>query len=123
MDASHEAFCDRWLQAWSGGDADALLRFYAPDAVYLDPAYPEGLQGHTALHGYLSRLLRLYPDWVWTRERLYPVPGGFIVRWRARLHPAAERAARGLDLVLVEDGLIVRNEVYFDPRHLFGDPR
>ncbi|MFN3842681.1 MAG: nuclear transport factor 2 family protein [Rehaibacterium terrae] len=123
MNEPLESFCDRWLASWTGGDPDRLLAFYAHDAVYIDPAWPDGLRGHAALHGYLSRLLRLYPDWVWRREALHPVPGGFILRWRARLHPDSTHEARGMDLIELEGGLIVRNEVYFDPRHLFGASR
>ncbi len=123
MNEPLESFCDRWLASWTGGDPDRLLAFYAPDAVYIDPAWPDGLHGRGALHGYLSRLLRLYPDWVWERESLFPIPAGFVLRWRSRLHPDSPRMARGMDLIELEGGRIVRNEVYFDPRHLFGTTR
>ncbi len=43
------------------------------------------------------------------------VDGGFTLRWKARI-PVGDVVVEesGLDLVLVEDGLITRNEVYFD---------
>ena len=37
-----EAFCARWLPAWTGNRPEALLEFYARDAYYADPAVPDG---------------------------------------------------------------------------------
>lgn len=123
MEENLESFCDRWLASWSGGNPDRLLAFYSPDAIYVDPAYPDGLHGLSALGKYLTRLLESFPEWVWTREYLHPVPGGFVLGWQARLSPDSPRLARGMDRVLLDNGLIARNEVFFDPRHLFGASR
>ena len=37
------AFAERWLPAWSGNRPERLASFYAPDAVYSDPAIPAGV--------------------------------------------------------------------------------
>ena len=109
-------FCDDWLAAWTGGAPERLLAFYAEDASYADPAKPQGIQGREALARYFGRLLPANPGMVWTRRELWPLQGdGFAVTWTARI-PVGGRVVeeRGCDLVWLRDGLIVRNEVYFD---------
>lgn len=113
---SLESFCDAWLAAWTGNRPDALLACYTGDARYLDPAFPGGLRGHAQLRAYFEKLLARNPDWVWKREELMPTAGGFTLKWRARLPDGADFC--GLDIVELRDGLISRNEVYFDPAPL-----
>lgn len=114
--AEARAFADAWLPAWSGGDAEWLLAFYAPDARYVDPAVPDGIQGTAGLRLYFTRLLARYPDWVWTQSRSEPLRSGFVNYWHAHV-PVAKGPPVELDgvcLVELRDLLIVRNEVYFD---------
>jgi len=108
------AFCDRWLPTWTGGDATALLEFYAPDALYADPSVPAGVTGD-ALREHLTALLAANPRWVWTHTGSVPMEGGFVSRWHATW-PLRDRVAEvdGICLVWLRDGLIVRNEVFFD---------
>lgn len=113
--AELEAFCDEWFRAWTGGGAERLVAFYAEDAVYADPARPQGIRGHGELRRYFQRLLPANPHMVWTRRELHPVEGGFTVTWTARIPVAGETLVeRGMDLVMLEGGRIARNEVYFD---------
>lgn len=111
-----EAFCDDWFRAWSGGDVERLVATFADDCFYSDPTRPQGLTGKEELRRYLQKWLPKNPDMVWTRERLYPVQGGFAVTWTARIPVAGETLVeRGMDLVLLDDaGKVTRNEVYFD---------
>ena len=46
---------------------------------------------------------------------MFPIEGGFTLRWKAEI-PVGGKVIHetGLDLVLVENGLVKRNEVYFD---------
>ena len=124
-------FCDEWFAAWTGGDPEGLLAYYAEDAQYADPAKPHGIRGREALRKYFGRLLPANPDMVWTRRELFPIEGGFAVTWTARI-PVGGRVVeeRGCDLVWLRDGrttggaedqdatgrrvVILRNEVYFD---------
>lgn len=111
-----EAFCDEWFRAWTGGDVDKLVSYYAPDCFYRDPSRPDGLRGRDELRRYLLKWLPMNARMVWTRESLFPTPGGFAVTWRARI-PVGEATLveRGMDLVLLDAaGRIARNEVYFD---------
>ena len=68
-----KAFADRWLPAWTGNDPEGLVTFYSNDAVYSDPAVPNGVRGHDEILGYFHRLLARYPDWVWTNTRVRPL--------------------------------------------------
>ncbi len=108
-------FAERWLAEWTGNHPEALLQFYAPEALYRDPARPLGLRGHSALRPYFQRLLAANPAWVWTVTEVFPTAGGFTLKWHAKI-PAGDALIEedGLDIVEVADGLITRNEVYFN---------
>lgn len=121
MDQDLNALCDRWLAAWSGNRPDALIEYYTEDAWYADPGVPDGLQGRSALLGYLMKLLKRYPDWTWRRAGLYPTPQGFVLKWQATV-PRGSKIIHctGMDLVELRDGKISRNEVYFNAAALQG---
>lgn len=111
-----ERFCDEWLAAWTGGDVERLLAYFADDCAYSDPSRPKGVQGKADLRRYLAKWLPQYAEMVWTREGLYPTPGGFCVTWTARIPVRGQwLTERGMDLVLLDAaGKIARNDVYFD---------
>jgi ketosteroid isomerase-like protein len=113
--AEARALCDRWLPLWTGNQPAALIEAYADEVFYRDPARPGGVQGRAALLAYLRALLARFPDWTWAADEVFPLDGGFALRWRATI-PVGTTVVRetGLDLVLVADGRITRNEVYFD---------
>jgi len=68
---------------------------------------------------YLRRLLARHPEWVWTQRASAPMQDGFLNFWQAK-EPIAgtEVGFSGVCLVVLRDGLIARNEVFFD-RTLF----
>jgi hypothetical protein len=110
------AFAAKWLPAWTGNRPEHLLSFYSEDAFYLDPGVPDGLQGRNELLAYFRKLLAAYPDWVWTQTDAIPMEDGFLNKWHAMI-PVGGRTieATGVCLVQFDDeGLIRRNEVYFD---------
>jgi SnoaL-like protein len=114
-EAEARAFVSRWLPAWTGNDPERLASFYTEDAFYCDPAVPDGIEGREALLAYFTRLLGRYPDWVWSNVGAVPMKDGFLNRWHARV-PAdgGEVEFEGVCTVQLRDGLIRRNEVYFD---------
>ena len=116
--------CDHWLPLWTGNRPDELIEVYAEDVFYRDPARPEGVQGKAALLEYLRKLLAVYPDWVWRADAVFPIEGGFTLRWKAEI-PVRGKVIHetGLDLVLVAGGLVTRNEVYFDRSALLAAMR
>lgn len=110
------AFAARWLPAWTGNNPERLAAFYAPQATYVDPAVPRGIQGREALLEYFTKLLARNPEWEWTQREAIPMEAGFLNLWHAVI-PLAGRTVEVDGACLVqfdEDGLILRNEVYFD---------
>jgi SnoaL-like domain len=112
---------ERWLPAWTGNDPERLASFYTEDAFYSDPAIPDGVQGRDALTAYFRKLLGRNPDWVWEHEGSIPLEGGFVNRWRATI-PAGDTqvVCRGVCTVQLRNGLIARNEVFFDRSSLLA---
>jgi hypothetical protein len=115
-------FCRNWLKAWTGNKPEELVMFYAEDAFYRDPAKPKGLRGHSELLAYFRSLLEHNPSWIWEADEIFLIEGGFVLRWRASI-PAGRTVIRetGLDIVLVYNGLIIRNEVFFDRSRLIAE--
>jgi hypothetical protein len=113
-------FASSWLPAWTGNRPEELLAFYAHDAFYSDPAVPDGLLGHEQIRPYFERLLNQFPGWVWKQERATPLDQGFLNYWRADIPtPGGDTlTCRGVCTVRLRDGLICRNEVFFDRSEL-----
>lgn len=96
-----------------------MIKFYAEDALYIDPANRAGLKGHESILAYFERLLRVYHDWSWEPLEVFPIEGGTIVKWRCQIPVGQEVLEEvGLDIVEIENGKITRNEVYFDRTRL-----
>ena len=114
-------FASRWLPAWTGNDPERLASFYADDCFYSDPAVPEGIEGKEALLRYFARLLETFPDWEWTHTAATPMPGGFLNHWHASI-PIGPITIEtdGVCTVELRDGLIARNQVYFDRAELLA---
>ena len=108
-------FAERWLPAWSGNRPELLASFYTEDVYYSDPARPDGVRGREALLAYFRKLLARNPDWVWTQRGSIPLADGFLNEWHASIPVGAARVeVDGVCTVQLRDGLIYRNEVYFD---------
>ncbi len=104
-----------WLPAWTGNQPELLASFYPPDTFCSDPQIPGGIHGREALTWYLIRLLARAPDWVWTQTASAPMLDGFVNYWQAQVPlPGGELQLTGVCLVVLRDGLIARNEVFFD---------
>lgn len=117
-------FCLRWLPSWTGNRPDLLLEFYAPDAFYSDPVCREGLRGRASLAAYFTKLLSRNPGWKWEAVEVFPHPEGFTLKWRAAIPAGAVTLTEyGLDIVELRDGLITRNEVFFDRTALLAAMR
>ena len=117
--AQAKEFTDAWLPAWTGNDPEGLAAFYTDDAFYSDPAVPEGVQGKEALLGYFRALLSTFPDWKWTNTGATPMEAGFLNHWHAEI-PVGGVVIEcdGVCTVRLRDGLIERNEVFFDRSEL-----
>lgn len=115
-----KAFASRWLPAWTGNKPEKLAAFYSENAFYSDPGIPDGVSGKEALLGYFRKLLEQNPSWVWTQIEGIPMEGGFLNKWHADI-PVGSINIECVGVCFVQfdlDGLIKRNEVYFDRTEL-----
>lgn len=109
-----EAFCRKWLLAWTGNQPEHLRSFYTLDAYYRDPYQAAGISGEQLLP-YFKKLLKLNPSWTWEAIEIIPTAQGACVKWQATI-PVGNQIIHetGLDIVEIKEGRICRNEVYFD---------
>ena len=108
-------FAERWLPAWSGNRPQLLVSFYTDDVFYSDPAVPSGVRGREELLAYFSKLLSKNPDWIWTHRKSSALEDGFLNYWHASIPTAGTVVdVDGVCAVYLRDGLIYRNEVFFD---------
>ena len=112
-------FASRWLPAWTGNDPERLAAFYTEDVFYSDPVVPDGIRGREALLDYFRALLARFPDWEWKQRDATPMEGGFLNHWHASI-PLGGTVIEcdGVCTVRLRDGLIERNEVFFDRSEL-----
>ena len=111
----YTTFCQAWLDNWTGNKPEEFLKFYPADASYADPAKRSGIKGHTQLLPYFKKLLQLNPAWKWEAIEIIPTANGFTLKWKATIPvPGGTIEETGLDIVELENGLITRNEVFFD---------
>ncbi len=115
---------ERFLGAWNEQDVEAVLDCYTEDVKYLDPNTKGHVEGHDAMRRYLTKLFHGW-NMHWSLREFFLFEGGdggaFL--WHASLTPAAggeTHEVDGMDLVVVRDGRMCRNEVYFDRAILFG---
>ena len=116
-------FASNWLPAWTGNEPEKLASYYSDDTFYLDPAIPDGVKGKDALLSYFRKLLAQNPDWIWTQIEGIPMEGGFLNKWLAKI-PVGPKIIECMGVCLVQfdkDGLIKRNEVYFDRSELISE--
>ena len=121
--AQAREFAARWLPAWSGNQPEQLAGFYSEDTFYSDPGIPEGVRGRAALAAYFRKLLAQNPDWVWTQVEGIPMEGGFLNKWLAKI-PVGSKVMEIVGVCFVQldaQGLICRNEVYFDRTGLVAE--
>lgn len=109
---------ERFLAAWNTQDVDTVLGCYTSDVEYRDPNTDGIVRGQEALRRYLTKL---FAQWTmhWTLRELLPLgtTDGSAVLWEATLTPLGGDdtvVVQGMDLALLRDGRLVRNEVYFD---------
>ncbi|MBI4862351.1 MAG: nuclear transport factor 2 family protein [Candidatus Riflebacteria bacterium] len=114
----HQVLVDRFLDAWNSQVVDAVVACYTDDLVYRDPNTRGEVRGADAFRRYLAKL---FATWRmhWTLREIHPLrdADGAAVLWHASFGRAGEAATveeDGIDLVLVRDDRIARNDVCFD---------
>lgn len=109
---------DEFLEAWNSQDPEHVASVYTDDVKYVDPNTRGAVEGGDALRRYLKKLLARW-QMHWSLREAYLLDGGngCAILWHATIQPAegGEKVeADGMDLVIVRDDRVERNEVYFD---------
>lgn len=123
-DVTPEAFVAELVAAWNSHDLDRTAAFYAPDYAGEDISEPRPQQGREAMQQGMVRLLQAFPDLRVTPDE-HVVEGNRIVlfwtmsgthRGPMMKIPATGRvvSVRGVSLLELEDGLIVRSVRLWD---------
>lgn len=112
------AFAEKFLSAWNTQEINRVLECYSDGLCYRDPGTAEPIHGSEAFQTYLGKL---FAKWTmhWAFREGYPLAGqdGCVLLWHARFQKTGKSECvevDGMDLVLLRDGKIIRNEVYFD---------
>lgn len=112
------ALSERILAAWNTQDVEQVLACYTENLEYRDPNTRGQVRGAEAMRKYLTKL---FANWRmhWTLREAFPLgdEAGAGVLWHATFRrPDGNQIveADGMDLMLVENDRLSRNEVYFD---------
>jgi ketosteroid isomerase-like protein len=108
----------RLEQAANRLDFDAILSFYAADAVWEGRASGMTFEGRTAIRGFWEDMTAAYEEFEWRSEEILDLGNGatFVVD-RASGRPVGSTGWVELRLAIVavwEEGLIVRGTTYTD---------
>ena len=125
--ASTRDLLERYVELYNAGDLDACMDLYAEDAVQI---MPEGIfEGRAAIHERLSRELAVFSDLVYTVRSFVEQGDAFADEWTmAGTHtgpitlpdgtqiPPTGRLVeiRGMEYVLLREGKIVIDNLYYD---------
>jgi steroid delta-isomerase-like uncharacterized protein len=117
----------RYVELYNAGDLDGVMDLYAEDAVQL---MPEGtFEGRNAIRERLARDLIACPDIDWTVLSFVEQGDTFADEWSfvathtgpfqlpdgTEIPPTGRRVElRGMELVVVRDGKIVVDNLYYD---------
>jgi steroid delta-isomerase-like uncharacterized protein len=118
---------DRYNDAWSRHDVDAIVALHAPDMVFENHTAGERAEGE-AVRGHIAAIFDAWPDIAFVTRRLYVRDDLVVQEWTASathsrelrrgdlVAPASGRRLewKGLDVIPFEDGLIKRKDVYSD---------
>ena len=116
--ADHTAIARAAIEAWNTHSASRVLDCYTKTLVYRDPNTSGEIHGADAFERYLTKMFSLW-EMHWEVTELHPLHDveGAAALWTAtlRLRSGGKPVAvRGMDLALVENERLCRNEVYFD---------
>ncbi len=111
-------FVEKFLGAWNSSEVDKVAACYSEDLIYKDPNTNGAVTDQKSFKRYLTKLLGNW-DMTWSSKEAFEFTegGGWAFLWRAEIKkPGANTGVTidGMDLVVIKDGLISRNEVYFD---------
>ena len=114
----YDAIIDQVLAAWNSQDVEKVVACYTEDTRYRDPNTRGHVVGREGMRRYLRKLFAGW-EMTWACREAFPLAGGqgMAFLWRATFkRPGGAQVveADGMDLAVLRDGLLARNEVYFD---------
>jgi steroid Delta-isomerase len=99
-------------------DADRWVNTFAPDAVSHDPVGAPPMQGHEALHKFMSGLKDMSESLSLTEESIFVCGNSAAVKWtgKGRSHAGKDFAFEGIDVIdCNEAGKIIQVRAFWDP--------
>lgn len=109
---------EKFLAAWSAQDVEAVAQCYTEDVVYRDPNRRVEINGSEALKHYLRKLFAAW-DMRWFKREAFQLKDreGAALLWHATFKKKGGQKmveADGMDLIIIRNGKVARNEVNFD---------
>lgn len=111
------ALVEAYFAAFNRHDLEAVVAFYAPDAVMVDPEHPGPVRGRAAIREHLRALFEEVPD---VRDEVRQVvrePGRVAVEFVSTGTPRGAPAGFSVPIATfftLEGGRIVRDATYYD---------
>ena len=124
MTANLAVYTDIINQAWNSHDIEKVLRFYSPDYIADDVGLASVLRGHAGLREMLQTYWRAFPDLEIAVTDMVIEGSRVVSAWVAagthqgtimNIPPTGHKVqVRGVSIIDVEDGLIVRGQYIWD---------
>ncbi len=104
-----------WIDALNAHDGNAVARLMAANAVFADPAAPQGLRA-SELPAWLAGMWVRWPDRVYTARRITRNDHTVAVEWHVQQTGPAGKSVplNGITLLDVRGDVIQRVDSYYD---------
>jgi ketosteroid isomerase-like protein len=105
---------ERYRDAWSGRDVEAIMAAVAPDVVLDRVTAGERIEGADAVRAYVEAAFARWPDLALTEHALHVARDVAVSEWTVAVTDGDGRrlAWEGVDVVTFRDGLVVRDAAY-----------
>jgi steroid delta-isomerase-like uncharacterized protein len=124
MNANLAAFAESINQAWNSHNMEQVLGFYSSQYIGEDVGQAFLLRGHEGIRAMLENYWKAFPDLEFTVTDTVVHDSRLAIVWMAEgthqgpilnIPPTGHRVAvRGVSIVDVEDGLVVRGQYIWD---------
>ena len=106
------------IEAWNTLDLEKTLATYTDDIIYRDPKTSGKILGKDALRSYLRKFFKVW-DMQFRVTEEYRLVGldGQLVMWDCDITAiggGGTRTVQGMDICMVKDGKLSRDEAYMD---------
>jgi ketosteroid isomerase-like protein len=111
--AECERTIERYNEAWNAHDVDAILSFHAPGMIFENHTAGERVEGDD-VGPHIARIFENAPDLAFRSRRVYARDGLVVSEWTATATRGDGSRVEwdGIDVFPIENGLIVRKDVY-----------